>query len=51
MFVIEIEGAAGDVSVGVFVIDAEGAAGMSPSGCLSLMLKVLRGCLCWGVCH
>ena len=50
MFVIEIEGATGDVLVGVFVIDAEGAMGMSLSGCLSLKLKVPRGCLRWGVC-
>ena len=51
MFVIEIEGAAGDVSVGVFVIEIEGAVGMSPLGCLSLKLKVPRGCLRRGVCH
>ena len=49
MFVIEIEDA-GDVSIGVFNIDAKGAMGMSLLG-LSLMLKLLWGCLRRGVCH
>ena len=43
MFVIDAEGATGDVSVRVFVIEIEDAVGMSPSGCLSLTLKVLWG--------
>ena len=43
MFVIDAEGATGDVSVRVFVIEIEDAVGMSPSGCLSLTLKVPWG--------
>ena len=43
VFVIEIEGAVGGVSIRVFVIEIEGAAGLSPSGCLSLTLNVLWG--------
>ena len=33
----------------MFVIEIEGAAGMSPSGCLSLTLKVLQGDVSVGV--